>query len=88
MITRYFTIESARDEWDAVLSLIEHHIEDAKLHSMTDNYKGGTWLTFHIRGETEWALDNVWKKVRRLSRGKPRFSIDRMPRRHRVSFRA
>ncbi len=70
MLTRYFTVRT--DERLLVIEHIKQHI-DVEWHNITPSGHGG-WITFFVE-DTDDHLESMWKTVRRLLRGKPRFKV-------------
>ncbi len=72
---KHFTVEMAKENEDAVVDHIEQRMgakESIESSRLRGPYK--TWIMFVIQG-TEDELDEKWKTLRRLARGKPKFKL-------------
>lgn len=72
---KHFTVEMVKGDEDAVVDHIEQRTgakESANSNRLRGRYK--IWIMFTIYG-TDDELDEKWKTLRRLARGKPRFKL-------------
>ena len=84
MVIRYFTIgvkivNGVGDPLRRVLQHIDRNTSQCCVHHMTIPHDdGGVWATFEVKGNV-FQVNTVFKKIRRLSRGKPAFELPRHP---------
>lgn len=75
LMIRYFTIGVKTGMLLDVLQHIDRNTSQCCVHHMTIPHDdGGEWATFEVKGNV-FQVSTVFKKIRRLSRGKPEFEL-------------